>query len=119
MVFEYMDHDLAGLLHSKQHRFEEPQIKCLARQMLGGLAFLHSRKILHRDIKAANILLNEKLQLKLADFGLARYLGDPALKEAKEPDCMTNRVVTLWYRAPELCMGSTNYGPEIDIWSAG
>lgn len=118
MVFEYMDHDLAGLLHLKQHKFEEDQIKCMVLQMLKGLDFLHSKRILHRDIKAANILINEKLDLKLADFGLARYTRQLSHARA-EPDCMTNRVVTLWYRSPELCMGSTNYGPEIDIWSVG
>ncbi|KAI9033151.1 Pkinase-domain-containing protein [Hyaloraphidium curvatum] len=117
LVFEYMDHDLAGLLHSKQHAFEEVQIKCLVRQMLRGLDFLHSKGILHRDIKAANVLLNEKLQLKLADFGLARHAT--GRRSETKADCMTNRVVTLWYRAPELCLGSTKYGPEIDIWSVG
>lgn len=66
---------------------------------------------MHRDIKASNLLIDRRGVLKIADFGLATPI------DAERP--LTNRVVTLWYRAPELLLGSTNYGYSIDLWSAG
>eukprot|EP00658_Telonema_sp_P-2_P035506 TRINITY_DN257_c0_g1_i10.p1 TRINITY_DN257_c0_g1~~TRINITY_DN257_c0_g1_i10.p1 ORF type:complete len:236 (-),score=19.54 TRINITY_DN257_c0_g1_i10:363-1070(-) len=89
-------------------------IKCFAKQLLSGLHYCHKRNIMHRDIKGANLLITEDGILKLGDFGLSRTFAanDPAYK-------YTNRVVTLWYRAPELLLGATQYGPEIDNWSAG
>src|SRR5271167_1525771 len=73
MVFEYMDHDLAGILTHPHFTFTPAQIKELLRQMLDGLHYLHRRGILHRDIKGSNILINANGHLKLADFGLARH----------------------------------------------
>src|SRR5437667_9271318 len=73
MVFEYMDHDLAGILTHPHFTFSEAEIKELLCQMLEGLHYLHHRGILHRDIKGSNILLNANGLLKLADFGLARH----------------------------------------------
>ncbi|WWC91563.1 uncharacterized protein L201_006509 [Kwoniella dendrophila CBS 6074] len=112
MVFEYMDHDLTGLLSHPTLKFSEANIKALNYQMLDGLKYLHLKNILHRDMKGSNILLNAKGELKLADFGLARLYS----KRVKD---YTNRVITLWYRSPELLMGETVYGPEVDMWSAG
>ena len=84
-------------------------------QLLNGLYFIHANKILHRDMKAANILITRSGVLKLADFGLAR-----AFSVSKgPPNRYTNRVVTLWYRPPELLLGERNYGPAIDLWGAG
>jgi CTD kinase subunit alpha len=114
MVFEYMDHDLAGILTHPNFTFPESHIKELLRQMLEGLHYLHHRGILHRDIKGSNILLNAEGQLKLADFGLARHYH----KRRDNLD-YTNRVITLWYRPPELLLGATAYGPAVDIWSIG
>lgn len=71
------------------------------------------RGVIHRDIKASNILVNNKGVLKLGDFGLANVVT------AKNKHQLTSRVVTLWYRAPELLMGSTSYGVSIDLWSVG
>jgi serine/threonine protein kinase len=83
------------------------------KQLLEGLHFLHANRVIHRDIKAANVLINNQGVLKLADFGLARPM-------ASKPDARyTNKVITLWYRPPELLLGAQNYGPEVDIWSAG
>ena len=84
-------------------------------QLLNSLYFIHYNKILHRDMKAANILITKTGVLKLADFGLARAysLGKG------QPNRYTNRVVTLWYRPPELLLGERNYGPLIDMWGAG
>jgi CTD kinase subunit alpha len=114
MVFEYMDHDLAGILSHPTFVFAPAHIKELLRQMLEGLHYLHHRGILHRDIKGSNILLSASGQLKLADFGLARHYH----KRRDNLD-YSNRVITLWYRPPELLLGATAYGPAVDIWSIG
>jgi len=112
MVMEFCDHDLTGLTDAGQ-RFTVPQIKCYMKQLLEGLAYCHAQKVLHRDIKGSNLLINNEGQLKLADFGLAR----PYDTDQQRP--YTNRVITLWYRPPELLLGATMYGPAIDMWSAG
>ncbi|KAJ1344485.1 hypothetical protein BSLG_000009 [Batrachochytrium salamandrivorans] len=120
MVFEYMDHDITGVLQHGSVPYEPAHIKCLVKQMFEGLAYLHSMNIIHRDIKGANLLLNNYGELKLADFGLARriYIDRDSGEPVSGFD-YTNRVVTLWYRPPELLLGSTSYGFEVDIWSAG
>lgn len=89
----------------------ELQIKCYMQQLLRGLEHCHSRGVLHRDIKGSNILIDNNGVLKIGDFGLAN------IYDKNQP--MTSRVVTLWYRPPELLLGSTEYGPAIDLWSAG
>ncbi|KAK1410197.1 hypothetical protein QVD17_36732 [Tagetes erecta] len=111
LVFEYMEHDLAGLISSPNIRFNDSQIKCYMRQLLKGVEHFHSRGILHRDIKTSNILVNNEGQLKIADFGLANFVS------SRQP--LTSRVVTLWYRPPELFLGSTSYGTCVDMWSVG
>ena len=114
MIFEYMDHDLAGILSHPSFTFKPSHIKDLLRQMLEGLHYLHHRGILHRDIKGSNILLDGTGTLKLADFGLARTY------HKRRPNLdYSNRVITLWYRPPELLLGATAYGPAVDIWSIG
>jgi cyclin-dependent kinase 12/13 len=110
LAFEYMENDLSGLLSLKNLQFSPAQTKCLFKQVLEGLHQCHSAGIMHRDIKAANLLLNNG-QLKLADFGLASNY-------ARRRTFSTN-VVTLWYRAPELLLGVNTYGPKVDMWSAG
>ncbi|KAL4564821.1 hypothetical protein LXL04_028893 [Taraxacum kok-saghyz] len=113
LVFEYMEHDLAGLAASPTIKFTEPQVKCYMHQLLSGLEHCHNRNVLHRDIKGSNLLLDNGGSLKIADFGLASFF-DP---NHKQP--MTSRVVTLWYRPPELLLGATDYGVGVDLWSAG
>lgn len=112
MVFEYLAHDLTGLLNHPTFTLEQSHKKHLNRQLFEGLNYLHRRGVLHRDIKAANILVSGDGQLKLADFGLARFYN----KRGKLD--YTNRVITIWYRSPELLLGETQYGPAVDIWSA-
>lgn len=82
-------------------------------QLLSGLQHCHERGILHRDIKPSNLLIDKNGVLKIADFGLANF------HHPKHKLSLTNRVVTLWCRAPELLLGSTDYGVGIDLWSAG
>ncbi|KAL6659556.1 hypothetical protein ACP70R_003596 [Stipagrostis hirtigluma subsp. patula] len=113
LVFEYMEHDLAGLASTPGLKFTEPQIKCYMQQLLSGLDHCHNRGVLHRDIKGANLLLDNNGILKIADFGLATFFN-PNQKQH-----LTSRVVTLWYRPPELLLGATNYGAAVDLWSAG
>ncbi|KAJ3683757.1 hypothetical protein LUZ60_013984 [Juncus effusus] len=113
LVFRYMEHDLAGLAASPDIKFTEPQVKCYMQQLLSGLEHCHTHGVLHRDIKGSNLLLDNTGTLKIADFGLASFF-DP---NHKQP--MTSRVVTLWYRPPELLLGATDYGVGVDLWSAG
>lgn len=113
MVFEYMDHDLTGLADRPGMKFSTPQIKCYLRQLLTGLYYCHRNNILHRDIKGSNLLIDNSGILKLADFGLARSCASESAKT------LTNRVITLWYRPPELLLGTQSYGPAVDLWSAG
>uniref|UniRef100_A0A8D2JCZ8 Cyclin dependent kinase 13 n=1 Tax=Varanus komodoensis TaxID=61221 RepID=A0A8D2JCZ8_VARKO len=113
LVFEYMDHDLMGLLESGLVHFDESHIKSFMRQLMEGLDYCHKKNFLHRDIKCSNILLNNRGQIKLADFGLAR------LYSSEESRPYTNKVITLWYRPPELLLGEERYTPAIDVWSCG
>eukprot|EP00536_Pseudo-nitzschia_multiseries_P009230 jgi/Psemu1/147823/gw1.253.37.1 len=117
LVLEYVPHDLTGLL-DVAYKFSEVEIKCIFRQLLDALAYMHEQKYVHRDIKSSNILIDRHFRLKLADFGLARSIEPPLLDKLHEYE-FTNKVITLWYRPPELLLGATRYGPAVDIWSAG
>ncbi len=112
MVFEYLSHDMTGLINHPTFTLTPGHKKHLAKQMFEGLDYLHRRGVLHRDIKAANILISNTGILKFADFGLARFYT-----KSHQND-YTNRVITIWYRPPELLLGETQYGPAVDIWSA-
>ena len=115
MVFEYMDHDLTGLLQNPAVKFTNSQLKCYLKQLLEGVAYLHRNGVIHRDIKGSNVLINNRGELKLADFGLARLIDEDRRRRGD----LTNQVVTLWYRAPELLFGSKSYTHAIDVWSVG
>lgn len=112
LVMEYCEQDLASLLDNMSSPFKEAQIKCLMLQLLHGVKYLHERFIVHRDLKVSNLLLSGKGILKIADFGLARAFGYPY-----KP--MTPIVVTLWYRAPELLLGSKVQTTAVDMWAVG
>ncbi|KAH0895082.1 hypothetical protein HID58_057511 [Brassica napus] len=108
LVFEYMEHDLAGLASHPAVKFSESQVKCYLQQLLSGLDHCHSRGVLHRDIKGSNLLIDNSGVLKIADFGLASFF-DP-----RQTQPLTSRVVTLWYRPPELLLGATRYGAAVE-----
>ncbi|GJJ74298.1 serine/threonine-protein kinase BUR1 [Entomortierella parvispora] len=112
MVFPYMDHDLSGLLNNPKVRLSVPQIKLYMKQLLEGTIYMHAQKILHRDMKAANLLISNNGTLKIADFGLAR----PFKPEGED---YTSKVVTRWYRPPELFLGEKKYGAAVDMWGIG
>ena len=112
LVMSYCEQDLASLLDNMQSPFSESQVKCIMLQVFQGLQYLHENFIVHRDLKVSNLLLTDKGCVKIADFGLARLYGLP-LKP------MTPKVVTLWYRSPELLLNSQTQTTAIDMWSAG
>ncbi|CAM0909528.1 unnamed protein product [Alopecurus aequalis] len=113
LVFEFMYSDLSRLISRADIPLTLPQVKCYMQQLLAGLQHCHERGILHRDIKGSNLLIDRRGVLKIGDLGLANYYG-PGRRRP-----LTSRVVTLWYRAPELLLGATDYGVGIDLWSAG
>uniref|UniRef100_A0A7N0V9E3 Protein kinase domain-containing protein n=1 Tax=Kalanchoe fedtschenkoi TaxID=63787 RepID=A0A7N0V9E3_KALFE len=113
LVFDFMQTDLAHIISRPDTSLTEPQIKSYAHQLLSGLQHCHEKGILHRDVKGSNLLIDRNGALKIADFGLANYF------EPNKKQNLTSRVVTLWYRAPELLLGATDYGVGIDLWSAG
>jgi cyclin-dependent kinase len=113
LVFEYCDFDLKKYMESKPgKRLDLYETKCILKQMLCGLQYMHARSVVHRDLKPQNVLLSLNRDVKLADFGLARVEGIPVKKYSHE-------AVTLWYRPPDVICGSTNYGFQVDMWSMG
>jgi len=113
MVMELVDFDLGLLIEHMKQPFSEPQVKCLAMQLLSALAAVHECFVLHRDLKQTNLLLDKNGVLKLCDFGLARrYCAGPG-------KVSTPNVTSLWYRAPEILLGEQSYGTAVDMWSFG
>ena len=109
---DFLEHDLKTLQEDMLEPFLPSEIKTLLLQLGSAVEYLHKNWILHRDLKTSNILMNNRGQIKIADFGMARYYGDP-------PPVLTQLVVTLWYRGPELLLGAEKYGAEVDMWSVG
>ncbi|XP_077937099.1 cyclin-dependent kinase 16 isoform X2 [Gasterosteus aculeatus] len=112
LVFEYLDKDLKQYLDDCSNIINVHNVKLFLFQLLRGLSYCHRRKVLHRDLKPQNLLINERGELKLADFGLARAKSIPT-------KTYSNEVVTLWYRPPDILLGSTNYSTHIDMWGVG
>ncbi|CAI0440392.1 unnamed protein product, partial [Linum tenue] len=116
LVFEYLDLDLKKHMDSSPEFAKDPSIvkvQTFLYQILRGIAYCHSHRVLHRDLKPQNLLIDRRTNaLKLADFGLARAFGIPVRT-------FTHEVVTLWYRAPEILLGSRHYSTPVDVWSVG
>eukprot|EP00632_Arachnochrysis_sp_CCMP2950_P003959 CAMPEP_0185704084 /NCGR_PEP_ID=MMETSP1164-20130828/16229_1 /TAXON_ID=1104430 /ORGANISM="Chrysoreinhardia sp, Strain CCMP2950" /LENGTH=377 /DNA_ID=CAMNT_0028371423 /DNA_START=253 /DNA_END=1386 /DNA_ORIENTATION=+ len=112
LVFEFLDQDLKKYLDVCDRGLDGPILKSFLYQLLNGVAFCHTHRVLHRDLKPQNLLINREGKLKLADFGLARAFGIPVRS-------YTHEVVTLWYRAPDVLMGSRTYSTPVDVWSVG
>jgi serine/threonine protein kinase len=91
---------------------DKESIRSFLYQLLQGVAYCYEKLILHRDLKPQNLLINRRGELKIADFGLARSFGAPVRSYSHE-------VVTLWYRAPDVLLGSKYYSTSIDMWSVG
>jgi len=141
MITPYMEHDLAGLLENKDVVFSDGLIKCYLLQLLDGTKYLHDSHILHRDMKgrahqtllpivfpsltcvAANLLIDNRGVLRIADFGLARTFDEPIPVAGggggQAQRDYTNCVVTRWYRPPELLLGEKRYTSAIDLWGVG
>ncbi|XP_051806212.1 cyclin-dependent kinase 16-like isoform X2 [Acanthochromis polyacanthus] len=112
LVFEYLDKDLKQYLDDCGNTIHMHNVKLFLFQLLRGLSYCHRRKVLHRDLKPQNLLINDRGELKLADFGLARAKSIPT-------KTYSNEVVTLWYRPPDILLGSTDYSTHIDMWGVG
>ncbi|XP_026280984.1 cyclin-dependent kinase 17 isoform X1 [Frankliniella occidentalis] len=112
LVFEYLEKDLKQYMEDCGNMLSMNNVKLFLFQLLRGLAYCHQRRILHRDLKPQNLLINEKGELKLADFGLARAKSVPT-------KTYSNEVVTLWYRPPDVLVGCTEYSTQIDMWGVG
>lgn len=119
MVFEYAEHDLLQIIHyhtqQPRHPIPPTTIKSIMFQLLNGCQYLHTNWVLHRDLKPANIMVTSSGQVKIGDLGLARLFYKP-LHSLFSGDKV---VVTIWYRAPELLLGSRHYTPAIDMWAIG
>jgi len=112
LVFEYLDQDLKSFLDKVKHNLHMLLTKSYLYQLISGIAYCHAHRVLHRDLKPQNILVNIHGVLKLADFGLARAFNLPVRT-------YTHEVVTLWYRAPEILLGGKQYSTAVDVWSIG
>ncbi|KAK7194899.1 cell division protein kinase 2 [Novymonas esmeraldas] len=112
IVFEYLDLDLKKYLDRENNNLDAATVQHFMRDLLRGIAFCHQRSVLHRDLKPQNLLISREKALKLGDFGLGRSFAIPVRK-------YTSEVVTLWYRSPDVLLGSLHYGPSVDMWSVG
>lgn len=111
LVFEFLDQDLKKYMDNTK-LVDTNLVKSYMFQLLSGIAFCHAHRVLHRDLKPQNLLIDNEGNIKLADFGLARAFNLPVR-------CYTHEVVTLWYRAPEILLGCKIYSTAVDVWSIG
>jgi serine/threonine protein kinase len=112
LIFEYVEYDLRKFLKEQQGALDSSQLREIMKQILIAVYFCHSRRVLHRDLKPDNVLISANMQVKIADFGLARVYQIPIRP-------YTNEVQTLWYRAPELLLEVPDYSVAVDMWSVG
>jgi cell division cycle 2-like protein len=113
MVMDFMLCDLNKAVTALPEVMTQGEAKRCVQQLCDAVAYMHAKGYMHRDLKTANILLHQSGKICICDFGLARSYDTPLRKD------YTLMVITLWYRPPELLLGATTYGPEVDIWSLG
>lgn len=111
-VFEYVNTDLSQYMEKHPGGLDHRNVRLFLFQLLRGLSYCHKRRVLHRDVKPQNLLISDAGELKLADFGLARAKSVPSHTYSHE-------VVTLWYRPPDVLLGSTEYSTSLDMWGVG
>ena len=112
LVFEFVDKNLLELLQEHPNGLDPNLIRHLIYQLCKSIKYLHDQNIIHRDIKPENLLITDKMESKLCDFGFARLVSETNEK-------LTDYVATRWYRAPELLLSQGNYGKEVDYWAIG
>ncbi|KAG0191557.1 Cyclin-dependent kinase 2 [Apophysomyces sp. BC1034] len=113
LVFDFAEVDLGHYIEKLgREGMTLPHVKSFLYQLLNGLYYCHSHRILHRDLKPQNLLIDKHGRLTIADLGLSRIFGVPLRT-------YTHRVITLWYRAPEILLGSDHYSTAVDMWSVG
>ena len=112
LVFEFVDKNLLELLQEHPNGLDPNLIRHLIYQLCKSIKYLHEQNIIHRDIKPENLLITDKMESKLCDFGFARLVSETNEK-------LTDYVATRWYRAPELLLSQGNYGKEVDYWAIG
>ncbi|CAL4146110.1 unnamed protein product, partial [Meganyctiphanes norvegica] len=112
LVFEFLNQDLKKLFDNNLGGLPSDLVRSYVHQLLKGIEFCHTHRILHRDLKPQNLLIDSRGSIKLADFGLARAFSLPVR-------AYTHEVVTLWYRAPEILLGTKSYCTSVDMWSLG
>ena len=119
LIFEYAEHDLKKYINANKSTITPLHVKNLMFQLINGVNYCHSRRVIHRDLKPQNLLvdkhgtiMHDTGVLKLADFGLARAFGIPI-------KTLTHEIETLWYRAPEVLLGQRQYSLGVDIWAVG
>jgi len=112
LIFEFCDSDLKKYMNNIRGNLSAKLVKELMYQTVMGITYCHMHRLIHRDLKPQNILVDKKGVLKLADFGLARAFTIPI-------ETLTHEVVTLWYRAPEILLGGKHYSVGVDMWAIG
>jgi len=112
LVFEFLENDLKKYMKALNGRLTPSTVKNFTFQLCKGVEFCHANRIIHRDLKPQNLLIDNRMRLKIADFGLARAFTVPVPK-------YTHEVVTVWYRPPEILLGATLYSVPVDLWSIG
>jgi serine/threonine protein kinase len=112
LVFELLDSDLKKFMKARNGSLQPKQVQIFARQLLMGMEFCHANRVIHRDLKPQNLLIDANMRLKIADFGLARAFSLPIPQ-------YTHEVVTVWYRPLEILLGSKLYSIPVDLWGVG